>query len=103
MISVSYWRHWKGITVSWQHTSIVLTFKTKVQKGATQTMTWTQPENLRGKVNSTETAKTSTEDIQDFPVMINGRKLLRVYLQELSFYYPRFFKKLNKLFLLPQV
>lgn len=56
-------------------------------------MTWIQPENPRGKVNSAETAKTSTEDIQDFPTMIKGGKLLRVQPQELSFYYPRFKKK----------
>lgn len=41
-------------------------------------MTGIQPENPRGKVNSTETAKTSAADIQDFPVTIKGRKLLRV-------------------------
>lgn len=64
--------------MNWQSTSIVLTLKTKVQEGTTQTMTWIQPENPRGKVNSTETAQTSTEDIQDFPTMIRRKKLLRV-------------------------
>lgn len=37
-------------------------------------MTWIQKENLRRKVNSTETANASTEDRQDFPVMIKGKK-----------------------------
>lgn len=68
---------------------IVLTLKTKVQEGETQTMTWIQPENPRGKVNSTETAKTSTEDIQDFPMMIKGRKLLRVQLSRAQFLLPK--------------
>lgn len=53
-------------------------------------MTWIQKENPRSKVNSIETANTSNEDMQDFPVMIKGKKLLTVQLQELSFHYPRF-------------
>lgn len=41
-------------------------------------MTWIQKENLRRKVNSTETANASTKDMQDFLVMIKGKKLLIV-------------------------
>jgi len=53
-------------------------------------MTWIQKENPRRKVNSTETANARTEYMQDFLVMIKGKKLLTVYLQELSFHYVRF-------------
>lgn len=41
-------------------------------------MTWIQKENPSRKVNSIETANASTEDMQDFPVMIKEKKLLTV-------------------------
>lgn len=78
MISISYWRHLKGIMIYQKCTQIVLKFKVKVQKVAIWTTIWIKKENPRRKVNSTETTNASTQDMQDVPVMIKGKKLLTV-------------------------